>query len=110
MKGPNRCGWPQGGHPAAPTCRLLTALTGGLESLGWQLLTLGKRVQNRAENKQCWSSAPSSPSEQISDLWVVGPVVSYQYDSLSYLPRLDLLCASLPRASCLASLLSWTLA
>lgn len=117
MKGPNRCGWPLGGHPAAPTCRPRPpSLTLGPASSGLQLPTLGRggaglggwEIGQRASSLVFLPSAHSGPSEQGSDPWAADQVGSYQRHGLSYGPKPDPVCASLPCASCQASLLSWT--
>lgn len=74
---------------------------------GWGRVE-GWEIGQRASSLVFSPSAHSGPSEQGSDPWAADQVSSYQRHGLSYSPKPDPVCASLPCASCQASLLSWT--
>lgn len=110
MKGPGMwlaTGWPS----CCPHLHAATTPTLGPESLGSKLPTVGKGKQTgREQTALVLHSAHSGSSGQITDPQGSDLLSSFLNHSLSYLAKLDLICASLPSASCQASLLSWTLA
>ena len=111
MKGPNRCGWPLGGHSAAPTCRPRPpSLTLGPASSGLQLPTLGRGGRWVREQAALFSS-PLPPLACLSKPLTPGQQTRSAHINVTALATAPSLTPSVPpcpvpvaRPPCLAGL------